>query len=41
LGPFALAALALLTASSTAAIVFASVVIVNAALLTVLGQWEA
>jgi Protein of unknown function (DUF2568) len=38
---FGLAALALLTASSTAAIVFTSVVIVNSLLLTVMGQWEA
>ena len=41
LAVFALAALALLTASTVAAIVFASLVIVNSALLTVLGQWEA
>ena len=41
LAVFALAALALLTASSGAAIAFASVVVVNAALLTVRGQWEA
>jgi hypothetical protein len=38
---FALAALALLTASAAAAIAFASVAIVNAVLLTALGQWEA
>jgi hypothetical protein len=41
LAVFALAALALLTASSAAAIVFALVVIVNSLLLTTLGQWEA
>ena len=41
LAVFALAALALLTASSAAAIVFTSAVIVNSLLLTVLGQWEA
>ena len=41
LAVFALAALALLTASSAAAVVFTSVVIVNSLLLTLLGQWEA
>ena len=38
---FALAVLALLRASSAAAIAFAAVVTLNAALLTTLGQWEA
>jgi hypothetical protein len=41
LGVFALAAAALLTASPAAAVVFASVAIVNSALLTVLGQSRA
>lgn len=42
LGVFALATVALVAASSTlAAVVFASAVLVNAALLTVFGQWEA
>ncbi len=41
LGVFALAALALRAASSAAAIGFASVVIANSLLLTLLRQWEA
>jgi hypothetical protein len=41
LSVLALAALALLTASSAAAIAFASVFIINSVLLAVLGQWEA
>jgi hypothetical protein len=42
LGVFALATVALVAASSTlAAVVFASAVLINAALLTVFGQWEA
>jgi hypothetical protein len=41
LAVFGLAALALLTGSSAAAVAFASVFIVNSVLLTVLGQWEA
>jgi hypothetical protein len=38
---FALAALALLTASTALALTFTSAVIVNSLLLTVFGQWEA
>jgi Protein of unknown function (DUF2568) len=41
LAVFAMAALALLTASSAAAIAFAVVVVVNSVLLTLLGQWSA
>jgi Protein of unknown function (DUF2568) len=41
LGVFALAALALLAASEAVAIMFTSVVIANALLLTLLSQWEA
>jgi uncharacterized protein DUF2568 len=40
LAVFALAAVAMLTASSAAAVVFTAAVIANALLLTVFGQWE-
>jgi hypothetical protein len=40
LAVFGLAALAVLTASSAAAVVFTAAVIANALLLTVFGQWE-
>ncbi len=40
LGVFALAALALLPASTAATIVFSSAVTINSALLTALGQWD-
>jgi hypothetical protein len=42
LGVFALATAALATVASTlAVVVFASAVLINAAFLTILGQWEA